>query len=50
MSAAAGLARWPLARLASRPAAARLLFASAGATSFALGIVWAVPPIQRLLA
>jgi hypothetical protein len=49
MSAISGLAGWPLARIARRPAAARFLLGVAGATSVVLGILWAWIPLQRLL-
>jgi len=49
MSAISGLAGWPLARVARRPAAARVLLAIAGTTSVVLGLVWAWMPVHRLL-
>src|SRR5262245_35618633 len=45
MCAISGLAGWPLSRVASRPSASRFLFAAAGVTSFAVGVVWALPVV-----
>jgi hypothetical protein len=50
MSAISGLAGWPLARVARRPAAARFLFVVAGAASGAVGVVWACISLKRLLS
>lgn len=49
MTAISGIVGWPLARLARRPSAERLLFGIAGTTSVVLGIVWASSAVQRLL-
>ncbi len=49
MGALSGLAGWPLSRLTRNPAAARLLFASAGVLSVALGLAWGWPIALRLL-
>jgi hypothetical protein len=50
MSAISGLAGWPLARLVRHPAAGRFLLGVAGATSVAVGVVWALIPLKRLLS
>jgi nickel/cobalt exporter len=50
MAAITGLAGWPLARLGRHPRAARLVFATVGAGSAALGLVWAWLPLRRLLS
>jgi len=50
MSAISALAGWPLARVARRPSAARLLLAFAGAVSVVVGILWAWIRLQRLLS
>lgn len=50
MSAISGLAGYPLARLARRPVAGRFLLGVAGATSVAVGVVWALIPLKRLLS
>ena len=49
MSAISGLAGWPLARVARRPAAARVLLTVAGTTSIALGVAWAWNPLHALV-
>jgi hypothetical protein len=49
MSAISGLAGWPLARLARRPAVATFLLSVAGVLSVVLGILWALNPVQHLL-
>ena len=48
MSALSGLAGWPLARLARRPSAARLLFGTVGAATAVMGLAWGWPAIDRL--
>jgi hypothetical protein len=50
MAAISGLAGWPLARIARRPAAARCLLAVAGAASGGVGVVWACVSLKRLLS
>jgi nickel/cobalt exporter len=50
MSAISGLASWPLARVARRPAVARIVLAVAGTTSVALGVLWAWIRLQTLLS
>jgi len=50
MGALSGLAGWPLSRLTRNPDTARLVFASAGVLSAALGVVWGWPIALRLLA
>jgi hypothetical protein len=49
MTALSGLAGWPLARLARRPSAARLLFGTVGAATAVMGLAWGWPAIDRLL-
>ena len=48
MTALSGLAGWPLARLARRPSAARLLFGAVGAATAMMGLAWGWPAIDRL--
>jgi len=48
MSAISGAAGWPLARVARSPVASRALVIVTGATSIALGVAWALLPVQRL--
>lgn len=48
MSALSGLAGWPLAQLARRPSAARLLFGTVGAATAMMGLAWGWPAIDRL--
>ena len=48
MSALSGLAGWPLARLARRPSASRLLFGTVGAATAVMGLAWGWPAIDRL--
>ena len=48
MSALSGLVGWPLARLARRPSAARLLFGTVGAATAVMGLAWGWPAIDRL--
>ena len=48
MTALSGLAGWPLARLARRPSAARLLFGTVGAATAVMGLAWGWPAIDRL--
>jgi hypothetical protein len=50
MMALSGLAGWPLARIARRPAAARLLCAATGAISVALGIARGGPLVGHILS
>jgi hypothetical protein len=50
MAAVSGLVGWPLARVLRRPAAARMVAASAGASCALVGVVWGVPSLQRFLA
>ena len=49
MCAISGLAGWPLARLARRPALATFLLAVAGLTSVLLGVLWAWTPVTNLV-
>lgn len=48
MSVLSGLAGWPLARLARRPSAARLLFGAVGAATAIMGLAWGWPALDRL--
>ena len=48
MSVLSGLAGWPLARLARRPSAARLLFGTVGAATAIMGLAWGWPALDRL--
>ena len=48
MSVVSGLAGWPLARLARRPIAGRLMLGVAGTMSVVLGILWALIPVQHV--
>jgi hypothetical protein len=50
MATVSGLVGWPLARLLRRPAAARMVAASAGALCTLVGVLWGIPSLQRLLA
>jgi high-affinity nickel-transport protein len=49
MAALSGLLGWPLARFGTHHAVARSVTLAAGFTSLALGIVWALPIVGRLL-
>jgi hypothetical protein len=50
MSVISGLAGWPLARVARRPAAARLLLAAGGAASLVVGVLWIWIRLQGALS
>ena len=49
MCAISGLAGWPLARIARRPALATFLLVVAGMMSVLLGVLWAWTPVNSLL-
>jgi ABC-type nickel/cobalt efflux system permease component RcnA len=50
MATVSGLVGWPLARVSRRPAAARMVAASAGALCALVGVLWGIPSLQRFLA
>jgi hypothetical protein len=50
MAALSGVAGWPLARIARRPAFARALSAATGAASASFGVYWAWPFAAKLVS